>query len=370
LTRAVQEALLDDVYRRSTPAAVALVGALLLLRVLLEPALCRELALGVAYYGLVAIVLVRIAVQAWIVRRGLGTLPFRVRYAIMLGGAALSGIGMSATNLLAYPHMTPVEIGIWATTFVAVMAGAERNLAGSPAAMIAYVGPPLASFGVSLALDDRAWRTDLYLALTTLFSAALIVMGVQDYLLRRRLVQLRLEHERSSLSDPLTGLPNRRYLSLFMEREAPRVIREASSSPGSRIGLLMVDLDHFKELNDELGHEAGDAALRQISARLLECVRASDVVVRWGGEEFVVVLRDVGRDAARLIAERIRESVAAESLELPPSRACTCSIGLAMFPDPQSDETSGWEAALARADEALYRSKRAGRNRVSESPVD
>ena len=166
--------------------------------------------------------------------------------------------------------------------------------------------------------------------------------------------------ERESLSDPLTRLANRRLLQDILLRELRRANR--SRLP---VSLAFVDIDHFKRVNDTYGHKVGDEVLQQLAAIMLASVRATDVVVRYGGEEFVILLPETGRDHAAQVADKLRQAVADTVIEST-SRAgvtlkCSISIGLAAYP---IDCGSGEELIL-RADEALYQAKQKGRNRVA-----
>ncbi|MCZ8233755.1 MAG: diguanylate cyclase [Inhella sp.] len=180
--------------------------------------------------------------------------------------------------------------------------------------------------------------------------------------------------EESALTDPLTGLHNRRFALQRLDddqRLARRHIEEAlkrGEAPPSDADLsfVMIDLDHFKRINDELGHAAGDAVLVQMRPRLQKVFRESDYLVRWGGEEFLVVARGTSRDGLAELAERARCIVADEPFTIPggePLRV-TCSIGFACYPlDPEHPREATWSAVLAVADAALYAAKREGRNR-------
>jgi diguanylate cyclase (GGDEF)-like protein len=126
---------------------------------------------------------------------------------------------------------------------------------------------------------------------------------------------------------------------------------------------MVLDLDHFKLINDEHGHLGGDAVLRAFAVQLKNLVRASDIASRWGGEEFVIVLRDASLDAARVLGEKIRTQTQASTIEYERSRlVITVSIGIACL---QPGETL--EELLGRADQALYTAKHTGRNRISIS---
>ena len=168
---------------------------------------------------------------------------------------------------------------------------------------------------------------------------------------------------RSGFTDVLTGWHNRRYLTVRLSEELARARRD-----GSRLVCLMLDIDHFKRVNDNWGHAAGDAVLREIAQRIESQVRASDVAARYGGEEFVVLLPGTDVASAMLLAERIRESVSKTPIELPggDTVTITASIGISeVQPAPEADDlkTVG-DSLIARADVALYSAKSAGRDRV------
>lgn len=164
----------------------------------------------------------------------------------------------------------------------------------------------------------------------------------------------------SGVRDPLTRLFNRRYLDDRLLGEAAYAKRHRSP-----LSLILVDLDHFKSINDDtrFGHLAGDAVLRVVAATLQRLVRVEDVVARFGGEELVVLARSTTKRNAEILAERIRKAV--EALSIPWEThviRLTASLGIATLDETQA--TRNVLDLLARADEALYRAKREGRNRV------
>lgn len=165
-----------------------------------------------------------------------------------------------------------------------------------------------------------------------------------------------------SITDGLTSLFNHRYTHQRLEEEIRRCQR--SETP---LSLIMADLDHFKRLNDRLGHLAGDEALRLFAGWLRECVRGTDLLGRLGGEEFVAVLLDCPLDQALLVAEKIRRTTQAKS-QAPPFEAIggfTVSLGVAQW-------RPGQEAGqlLDAADKALYQAKERGRNKICAAPID
>ncbi len=168
---------------------------------------------------------------------------------------------------------------------------------------------------------------------------------------------------RSGHTDFLTGWHNRRYLQFRLKEELARAARD-----GTSLACLMLDIDHFKRVNDSHGHAAGDDVLREIAQRVESQVRASDVAARYGGEEFVVLLPATGRQAAETLAERIRAAIAATPIPITGGGevTITASIGIASCaaPGTHADLKTLGESLLARADVALYRAKSAGRDRV------
>lgn len=166
--------------------------------------------------------------------------------------------------------------------------------------------------------------------------------------------------EEASLTDPLTGLRNRRYLEQTIAADLQMALRTDD------LIVLLVDLDHFKSVNDTHGHAAGDAVLAQLAGLLRTSVRSSDVVVRWGGEEFLIVVRFVDRSHAPAIAEKIRSAVESQDFVLPDGSLLrrTCSIGVAAWPVSRVEQReASFERVVDLADEALYEAKRRGRNR-------
>jgi diguanylate cyclase (GGDEF)-like protein len=166
--------------------------------------------------------------------------------------------------------------------------------------------------------------------------------------------------ERASLTDPLTGLGNRRSLIKDMPRLLEEIDASQRTSEPQRLSLMLVDLDRLKPINDEHGHEAGDLAVEGVASLLRRSLRESDRVVRWGGDEFVVVrtLSDLD-DAARL-AEEIRAKTAELRFRVSESVSAhtTCSIGFACYPFVlEAPLWATWEEVLNLADMALYRAK-------------
>jgi diguanylate cyclase (GGDEF)-like protein len=173
-------------------------------------------------------------------------------------------------------------------------------------------------------------------------------------------LRLREKLSQQSIRDPLTNLFNRRYLEESIERELHRAAR--SKYP---VGVIMLDLDHFKLFNDTFGHEAGDTVLREIGSFLSQHIRGGDIACRYGGEEFTLVLPEASLDIARQRAEQVCEDVRHLQVQNHDQSlgTITFSCGVAIFPD----HGSSFQSVLQAADAALYRAKRDGRDRVAVS---
>jgi len=171
----------------------------------------------------------------------------------------------------------------------------------------------------------------------------------------RKLEQANAELAVMARTDALSGLNNRRVSEQYMEEQWKRTLR------GEPSGLLMIDIDHFKAINDHYGHDAGDAVIRALAQQLRAQLRGIDVAGRWGGEEFVVVLPNTDLDGMRTLAERLLERVQRSPVQHGANDiAYSISIGASLIlPDDHSAE-----AALKRADQALYAAKQQGRNRM------
>lgn len=188
--------------------------------------------------------------------------------------------------------------------------------------------------------------------------------AIENTINRARLV-------RSGLTDFLTGWHNRRYLNARLKEELARAQRQ-----GTNLTCLLIDLDRFKQINDEHGHLAGDLALREAAQRVDAHIRGSDAAARFGGDEFVVLAPGISPDQAAILAERIRVAVCDTPLAMPSGAMLnmTVSIGVAgiMLSRDEADMKAAAERLLADADAALYRAKQLGRNRVevAQAPAD
>jgi len=205
------------------------------------------------------------------------------------------------------------------------------------------------------------WWTTYASQAGSAFQAVVLSWGLADHIQRMRkekdkAVALMKESRRLADTDELTGLYNRRYVSHVFEAST-------RARPGRAISLMMIDVDHFKKVNDTYGHEAGDHVLRELGQLMKSGFPRTDVLGRYGGEEFIVLLPDTTIDGARIAADRLIAAVREQPFAYPKGQPlyCTVSIGLAQWRG--GDET--FLQLTRRADEALYEAKREGRNRVS-----
>ena len=269
----------------------------------------------------------------------------------------------------------------WGYEVVAVADGAAAwqalQLADSPAlALVDWVMPGLDGIDVVRKVRTELHSRYIYLIMITSKSASVVPAmdaGADDFIAKpfdleelkvrvragQRIVALQRELERRALHDELTGVLNRGAISRALDLELKR--RSRTHAPAA---VVMVDVDHFKQVNDTHGHGTGDDVLREVARRMAAALRPYDALGRFGGEEFLVVLPHCSPDSAFEVAERVRAAVAATPAAVSAtgsSVAVTVSLGVASI-ERQSPETG--HSLMSRADAALYQAKRTGRNRV------
>jgi diguanylate cyclase (GGDEF)-like protein len=201
--------------------------------------------------------------------------------------------------------------------------------------------------GVMMLASMSPFRTNELTLLESMINQIAIVL--ENALAHEKVAQL-------SITDTLTGTYNRRYLSQRLEEEF-----RISHRHHSPLSALVIDIDHFKRINDEFGHQIGDEALVAVAHTLKENVRESDMLARFGGEEFVVILPHTTQKDAMLVAEKLRLAIASRTIASMGDHKITISIGVATMPDLIVDSS---DELLGMADRALYLAKEQGRNRV------
>ena len=329
----------------------------------------------------------------------LGMLPWWVT-ACYIGATALTqavfhrifrlhlNLGFRDPSMTFWQVFAPIPVGLWTAYFVtehalrpvipmlvaipaiyAILALGTRQLLRLAGAFLAgYLLLQLAVWQRDQGAFDLAHEIVVLLAFIVLMVQLAVVGGFISqlrYKLHERNVDLRramarLNEANAELEvladhDPLTGIYNRRRLLERLEEEVERSQR--GSTP---MAVCMLDVDHFKQVNDRHGHQTGDEVLRQVASTISTSLRSIDSLGRYGGEEFVLVLPQTPRDGAREKAERVRRAI---DLSCPSGEPLTVSIGVAGYRPGDSADT-----LLARADAALYEAKAQGRNRVVLEP--
>jgi diguanylate cyclase (GGDEF)-like protein len=282
------------------------------------------------------------------------------------------------------PAMTLFQItsSLTCAAFAYVIAGPERNVVLPMVAVILVFGAfglsqrqmvfvmayGLALFALAVA-GAYAWHEGrgpspavswATLLMTAILLGSSTLLNLRIAATREKLQQQKrsIERERSlAMRDALTGLPNRRYMQDYMQLEAQRAQRAAVS-----LLIAQLDLDHFKAVNDTHGHAAGDEVLRAFAARVGTFIRASDVLARWGGEEFVLMMTQATPEEGAGVLERVRAGVAGTPLALSTGIPVPLTVSIGAAQRMPGESPADW---LHRADMALYAAKSRGRNRVA-----
>ena len=250
-----------------------------------------------------------------------------------------------------------MQFNLLPSVMIAVMLSMDKISAGGPkllarSALALVLSCLAAGVYTGFAFRPDTTMTTIVACLPLLITYPAIV-GYVTYRLSRRIREQNLRLAELSRTDVLSRVANRAHWEEVVEREFQRHRRN-----GGLACLLMLDIDHFKAINDSHGHTVGDEVIRGVAGVLRDCVRGQDTVGRYGGEEFGIVLPETGAEGAVAIAERIRRRIESEAMA--PGVRCTISAGMA----PASQDYASPVAWIKRADEALYRAKAAGRNRV------
>ena len=366
---ALRDLLVRELYDRSTVSMLALIPVLFILKAILDSAWERAPGIKWVFAFIAAVLAARIVALVWVRTTPNAPSYRRFGWSFLLGAVLLS-MGYSVMNWIAWPYLNVGQIGLLIITHAGINAVALTSMAPSAWAYISYMGLDILSVLLLVIFKGGVpGYNHILILMLVIFLVALSAMSVQNHnsLVERMLTGLKLKD--LALKDTLTGLRNRRYLMEFMEPESEQVLRSwaPESSLQQNLAILMLDLDHFKEVNDSHGHVAGDAILRQVATILMELLRRQDLVIRWGGEEFVIVARGADRGYALQLAERLRAKVEAHTFALPDGKPVkrTCSIGYSLYPfSPDQPQLLSWEQVLSLADSSLYRAKATGRNRT------
>ncbi|WP_321856300.1 diguanylate cyclase [Paraburkholderia tropica] len=283
----------------------------------------------------------RRAAHAWAV-------PYRGERLNLMVDSAMGGVWVAAMRF----DLLPSALMLVMSGMDNMASGGMRLFLRGVLANLAGLAAGLLTFGFAFEPDTRLPTLLACLPFLAIYPLAL---GLAVYRISRKLAEQSRMLEGLSRTDGLTGLLNRRHWEnlLVREFERCRATRYASS-------LLLIDLDHFKDVNDTRGHQAGDAVLSAFAGQLREHFRASDSIGRYGGEEFGVVLPGATLAEARTVAERFARAVRLQAKDAESVCPCTVSIGVAQCDEAMNDHAA-W---LKRADSSLYRAKMTGRDRV------
>ncbi len=248
----------------------------------------------------------------------------------------------------------------------------KRNAWMARLAMVAVMSLPVIAV---IAVQDHhspfeVVRFRVIVTVTTMFGMAALVF-MKQHRLHQQLQQSNRVLQDASMADPLTGLRNRRFFAETIEGDVAQALRAHAEKrdPATRdLIFYLVDADDFKEVNDKYGHDSGDGVLIEMSRRISSAIRNSDALIRWGGEEFLIVSRYTDRRDAGILAQRVMDAVGEQPYRVRSGDATirrTCSVGWAAFPWSESDTDSlRYEEVLNIADRGLQRAKAAGKNRA------
>jgi diguanylate cyclase (GGDEF)-like protein len=227
---------------------------------------------------------------------------------------------------------------------------------------------------VVISVMDRWVPKEIVRFRVTITAVTMFVMTALAFVKQRRLhedlKQANKILEQASMTDPLTGIWNRRFFSATVVGDVAQTLRsfaEAHDPLTRDLIFYLIDLDNFKEVNDQYGHDAGDRVLVETARRIGSVIRDSDVLLRWGGEEFLIVSRSTDRREADVLATRVMQVIRGELFMVNSSHQIrrTCSIGWAAFPWIEDNvEAKGYEEVLNLADRALGMAKQAGKDRA------
>ena len=366
-------ALVKELYNQSRAALAGLTLLLGFFRVIVDEAIPRSPWLEWAFAFLAAVIVARLGLLVFLARFP-DRLPSVVaRHLAFLAGAVLTSAGFVALNATAFQFLGPFSLALLCVCESGVSTTAMISMAASPLVYLAYMVPILGSLITLAVIHPLPVHSRLFVTVLAAFILAQLGVALEVHRTLRDNFLLHLKLRDLALRDPLTGLRNRRYLKEFLGKESFRLQRSwhpdsmAKGNPTRNLGLIMLDLDHFKRVNDTHGHGAGDEVLRQVAAVVRETIRKPDLAARWGGEEFVILALDVPRSLPLIAAERIRAAIEQHPFRIPSGEILhlTASLGYAHFPFlTELPDQLGWEQVVHLADGALYRAKLSGRNRA------
>lgn len=370
----IQKQMVRDLYERSR---LALVSLLILTGVIgwaIAPAYRVDGNVRLIFAALIAVTVGRLVIALIPLERRERRASVRTQFIAFAIGVALSSVCLGALVVLSWPLLDPARIAIVAVVTSGVISGAVMSLGFSPLVYMIYMLPPVGALFVMAVTDQRPpWGASILATAFAIYAVAVFAISIDQRRSRRIAIQLGLQLSDLVVRDTLTKLHNRRFLQEFMTAESARIARDARDLEQGRqpvkdvaMGIYMLDLDYFKQVNDSHGHAAGDAVLQQTAEALIRVMRKSDNLVRWGGEEFVAVAWVKETEHVRIVAEKLRRAIEVKEFTLPDGQALrkTVSVGYCSLPfSIGQPRLLTWEQVLSLADAALYLAKAEGRNR-------
>ena len=306
------------------------------------------------------IILVTPLILSWRLRRAVPWPRRKKLEAVCLAGLLLIVTLLVFGDAMEFLSPFPLTFAILPFMIWAALRFSQRVVTTAAAAVsgfaVDYTVKGIGPFAL-WSLNESLLILQAFVSTVVITSLMLSALRIERSRALERLERVLIDLREQALTDPLTGLYNRRYLWEFLRREWIRAKRKDDT-----LAVIMIDIDHFKRINDIHGHESGDFVLTAVAGLLRIWIRSSDIVCRYGGEEFVLVLPGTSLENARVRAEDIR--LAIKELDLAhhgvPLGGITVSLGIALFPDHVNDPDSLMQAA----DAALYAAKNAGRDRA------
>jgi diguanylate cyclase (GGDEF)-like protein len=298
----------------------------------------------------------------------------RLQFAVFTLSAWGTSAGFAGIYLTAAPALDAVRVMTLTVVASGVCAVSMVSMAASLWSYSGYVAIHLGAV-IVLMLELPAGKLMPGIPFAAaLYAVALAAISTRSHLELREKLRLAFRLRSSALRDALTGLSNRHFMTEHVARLAMTIVDEWTagglrrrSVPSRSLAFFIIDLDHFKRINDVHGHAVGDDVLVAFARLAQSAVRTPDVVARWGGEEFLVLMQVNDRESLTAIGARIRKRVEGGAVALPRggSVTVTCSIGACLFPlDTERPGELTWEDTLILADAALYEAKAAGRNQT------
>jgi diguanylate cyclase (GGDEF)-like protein len=333
----------------------------------------RGLGVRVAFCVTIALVLARWAVLWAISTPHTRAAAWANRNRVLLLSAWGASAGFAWIHFTAGPYLGSVQLLTLSIISTAVCALGVLSAASS---LLTYAGcVSIMLLPLAIVIQEHGDRSlvPVVPGMLVFFVVALTMIARKNNSSVREKTLLSMKVRDFGFRDALTGLRNRAFVELFTDQRARQLVGQWQNegrrkpAPAKSLALLLVDLDHFKKVNDKHGHAAGDQVLTAFAKIAQSSVRSGDIVARWGGEEFLVVMEVDDRASAHAVAERLRETVAKTPVTDSSGRTIdvTCSIGACLFPfDPARADELTWQETMELADGSLYRAKSKGRNRT------